>query len=339
MSKILDSLPRLKRKTVVALCLAAGFAIAGTHQSAAQGTPTGGAQAQEKTAESALVSPEWCRDLPRPGYKTLERVAVRDNWVEVYRVFPGVFAIYEPHQWQEAIQYLIVGTRQAILVDTGMGIGNLKAVVEQLTTLPVLVVNSHTHMDHTGNNWQFAAVAALDTAYSRENAKGADNLKGEIAPGKLCGRLPAGFDAKDYRTRPWTITRTIHDGDKLDIGGRVLTVMATPGHAPDSLCLLDRANGLLFTGDTYYPGPIYVFGAGASPEAYERSVRRLAKLMPEVKAVLGGHNFPVAAPDVLPRLAKEFEDIRAGKIAGKPVGDGVSEFHGPTLTFFVKSGS
>ena len=47
--------------------------------------------------------PDWCRELPRPQYKSLERVTVSDPWFEVYEPTPGVFAIYEPHQWQETI--------------------------------------------------------------------------------------------------------------------------------------------------------------------------------------------------------------------------------------------
>src|SRR5438093_6674668 len=53
--------------------------------------------------------PEWCRALPRPEYKALERVPVSDPWFEVYKVAPAVFAIYEPHQseeyaWRSAVQ-------------------------------------------------------------------------------------------------------------------------------------------------------------------------------------------------------------------------------------------
>ena len=77
--------------------------------------------------------PEWCRDLPRPAYSKLERVTVPDKWFEVYRIRPGLFAIYEPHQQEEIISYLIVGEKQALLFDTGMGISNIKKVVEGLT--------------------------------------------------------------------------------------------------------------------------------------------------------------------------------------------------------------
>src|SRR5579862_8585061 len=94
--------------------------------------------------------PEWCKQLPRPAYSKLERVQVKDPWFEVYRIRPGVIAIYEPHQSEEVICYLILGTKRAVLFDTGMGISNIRAVVESLTTLPVTVVNSHTRSEeHT----------------------------------------------------------------------------------------------------------------------------------------------------------------------------------------------
>ena len=85
---------------------------------------------------------EWCKILPRPAYSKLERVAIADPWFEVYRIRPGIFAIYEPHQLEEVISYLILGADRAVLFDTGMGIGNIQAVVAELTKLPVGVVNS-----------------------------------------------------------------------------------------------------------------------------------------------------------------------------------------------------
>src|ERR1700690_1551129 len=91
--------------------------------------------------------PEWCRSLPRPEYKTLERVAVSDPWFEVYKPAPGVFAIYEPHQAEEVISYLIVGEKRDLLFDTGMGMSDIKKVTAELTKLPIVVLNSHTHQD------------------------------------------------------------------------------------------------------------------------------------------------------------------------------------------------
>jgi glyoxylase-like metal-dependent hydrolase (beta-lactamase superfamily II) len=264
--------------------------------------------------------PDWCRALPRPEYKALERVPISDPWFEVYKVVPGVFAIYEPHQAEETIGYLIVGDQRALLFDTGMGISDVKKVVAELTKLPVVVLNSHTHDDHVGGNWEFSTIYGMDTAFTRENARGSRvDAQAEITPDQICGTLPQGFDSKAYATRPWKITAYTHDGDRFDLGGRTLEVIATPGHTPDAISLIDRANGLLFTGDTYYPAPIWLFRPETDLEAYAASIRRLAALAPQIKLVIGAHNIPVASPTVLPRLVVAFDAVRAGKI--KPVSD------------------
>ncbi len=270
-------------------------------------------------ASARTKIPEWCRALPRPEYKTLERVPIADPWFEVYKVAPGVFAIYEPHQSEETISYLITGSKSALLFDTGMGISDLNKVVGQLTQLPVIVLNSHTHNDHVGDNWQFATVYGMDTDFTRKNAQGStQDAQEEIAPDQICGTLPQGFNPKTYATRPWKITKYVHDGERLDLGGRTIEVLATPGHTPDAISLLDRASGLLFTGDTYYPATIWLHRPETDFKAYDASIRRLAALVPQIKTVLGAHNIPVAPPSVLARLVTAFEAVRAGKAASTP---------------------
>jgi glyoxylase-like metal-dependent hydrolase (beta-lactamase superfamily II) len=263
--------------------------------------------------------PEWCKALPRAEYASLERLLPNEPWFEVYKPAPGVFAIYEPHQSEETIGYLIVGTKQALLFDTGMGIADIRAVVRRLTSRPIVVLNSHTHDDHVGGNWQFDFVYGMDTDFTRKNAKGSrEDAQAEIAPGEICGELPKTFNSKAYATKPWRISLFVRDGFKINLGGRTLEIIATPGHTPDAICLLDRANGLLFTGDTYYPAPIWLFRPETDLDAYLASVKRIAALAPDLKLVLGAHNVPVAPPSVLPRLVTAFEAVRDGKGTTKP---------------------
>ena len=292
--------------------------------------------------------PDWCKPLPRPEYKSLERVRVSDPWFEVYKVAPNTFAIYEPHQSEETIGYLILGSQKAILLDTGMGISDVRKVVSELIKnggakekdggvkpplqvehgtakppLQVIVLNSHTHDDHVGGNWQFDTIYSMDTDFSRQNAKGSvEDAQAEIAPGEICGELPRDFDPKTYRTKPWHITRYIQDGEVIDLGGRSIEVLSTPGHTPDAITLFDRANGLLFTGDTYYPAPIWLYRPETDLDTYARSIARLAALAPQVKVVIGAHNVPVAPPSLLPALVTAFGDLRAGKGRCQPQGPG-----------------
>ena len=282
--------------------------------------------------------PAWCRPLPRPEYKNFQRVSVADPWFEVYQVKPSVFAIYEPHQAEETISYLIVGQKQALLFDTGMGISDIKKVTAELTQLPIVVLNSHTHNDHVGGNWQFETVYGMDTDFTRENARGSrEDAQAELGPGQICGQLPVGFDPKNYLTRPWKIKSYIHDGDRIDLGGRTLEVIATPGHTPDSISLLDRASGLLFSGDTYYPAPIWLFRPETDLEAYATSIRRLAALAPQLKAVLGEHNIPVAPPSVLPRLVAAFDAVRSGKILPLPDSSGKVIYKVGDISFLMRA--
>jgi glyoxylase-like metal-dependent hydrolase (beta-lactamase superfamily II) len=282
--------------------------------------------------------PEWCRALPRPEYKRLERLPVNDGWFEVYRVAPEVFAIYEPHQSEETISYLIVGRTRALLFDTGMGIGNLKRVTAELTRLPVVVLNSHTHNDHVGSNWQFDTVYSMDTSFSRRNAQGSrEAAQSEIRPGETCGSLPAGFDPKAYATRPWRITSYVHDGEWIDLGGRRLQIIATPGHTPDAISLFEPEAGLLFTGDTFYPGTIWLYRPETDLAAYDVSVRRLAALAPQVKLVLGAHNVPAVSPKVLPQLVVASETVRAGKVSPVPAGMGKVTYKVGDISFLMRA--
>jgi len=269
------------------------------------------------TSVSAQTT-DWCKSQPRPAYAKLERVKVTDQWFEVYKIRPGVFAIYEPRQFEEVISYLVIGTRKAILFDTGMGISNIKAVVEELTKLPVSVVNSNTHNDHVGDNWRFSDVYGMPTDFTRTNARGSTaDAQAELGPGQVCVDLPKGFDPKSYRTKAFHISRWLHDGDKLDLGDRTLEVISTPGHTPDSIALLDERNGLLFTGDSFYLGPIYLYRPETDLDAYVASMKRLAALAPRLQLLLPSHNVPVAEPSYLPRVLDAIQQVRRGQV--KPV--------------------
>jgi glyoxylase-like metal-dependent hydrolase (beta-lactamase superfamily II) len=284
-------------------------------------------------------APKWCSTLPHPEYTSLKRVPVADGWFEVYKVAPDVLAIYEPHQSQETIGYLIEGKTRALLLDTGMGIGDLKALTDKLTRLPIVVLNSHTHHDHVGNNWQFATIYGMDTDFTRKNAQGSrEAAQQEIKPSEICGSLPEGFDRDAYRTKPWKITKYVHDGETIDLGGRQIEMIATPGHTPDAICLFDKANRLLFTGDTYYPGTIWLFSPETDLEAYGRSVKRMAALAPQVKLVLGAHNVPVASPTVLGELSAAFEEVMSHKIAATPAGAGKVEYKVGNISFLMRAG-
>lgn len=184
------------------------------------------------SANSTSVQPQgWQAALPRPEYQAYERITLKEDcgWYEVYRVLPGVYAIYEPGHFQEVISYLILGDKKALLWDTGMGIAPMRPLVESLTHLPILAVNSHNHFDHVGGNWEFPEVlgwpgpgseARAAAGYSREF------LLPMMAEDSLAKPLPAGFPTAGYAIRPWHLAAL-----PLKVSGCLAGDAATPASA------------------------------------------------------------------------------------------------------------
>lgn len=272
---------------------------------------------------------EWWDELPRPEWAEFTRVPQDQEWFEVYRVAPSVYAIYEPGQFEEVISFLIEGEERALLFDSGLGIGDMKRVVEGLTDREVVVLNSHTHYDHVGGNHQFDTIYAMDTAYTRRNAQGStrEAVAEFVQEGWIWKQLPEDFSREDYRTRPFGISRFIAAGERIDIGGRTLEVVATPGHAPDAICLLDRDNRMLFTGDTFYLAPLYTHLEGSDFDDFADSASRIAGLADSIDVLMTAHNVPVVDSRYARALGLAFDDIRAGRAGDFTLTDGLREYH------------
>jgi len=286
----------------------------------------------------SVISDSWCQDLPRTIYSDLERVRVSDDWFQVYKLENNVFAIYEPLQWQEVISYLILGTKKALLFDTGNGIGKISTVVNELTSLPVIVLNSHTHFDHIGGNAEFKTVLAMDTDYTRKNIGGYSNdlVWEEVSEEALCGALPDRINPIEYHTPPFKVQKFIKGGYKIDLGGRVLEVLSTPGHTPDAISIFDPEMGLLWVGDIYYGGPIWLFAPETDMDAYYQSVKRLCNIVHRLNVLHPGHNGPVAEPYSLCILMKALINIQSGTVNGNSISAGRTEYIFEGFSLIVK---
>ena len=266
-----------------------------------------------------VIRSSWHDDLPRAVYDGLEHVKVSDNWFEVYRMDHDVFAIYEPYQWQEVISYLILGNKRALLFDTGNGIGIISDLVTELTDLPVIVLNSHTHFDHMGGNAEFQDILAMDSDYTKRNMKGYANeaMRNEVSDEAICSVLPDGVVPAVHHIAPFSAKELIRDGHKIDLGDRVLKVLSTPGHTPDSVSMLDQEKGLLWPGDIFYAGPIWLFFPETDLGDFYRSVDRLCSLVPELKTLHPSHNSPIALPGSLYKLKEALLSVREGSVTGR----------------------
>lgn len=278
--------------------------------------------------DSNAGAESWCDSPQAPELAALQPVHVGDDWFKVHGVAPGVFSITENRQYEGVTSFLIVGSVHAVLFDTGLGVARIAPVVKRLTDLPVTVINSHTHFDHVGGNGEFADVRNLDSPYSVASARGevSESLREyaseTLAGDRVCGALPAGVTSRDYAIPTWRIAANVRDGEVIDLGDRRLEVLGTPGHTPDSLSLLDRANGLLFTGDTYYSGEIYLWTSETDLAAYTVSIEKLARLEPGLKKILPAHGPPVAEPVRLLELQQALREIQAGTARFEPADEG-----------------
>lgn len=249
-----------------------------------------------------------------------QKIGTYQSWFEVYKVSEGTYAICEPGHWEGVISYLIEGRKKAVLLDTGMGIGDIEKVVERLTRLRVCVVNSHTHFDHIGDNHRFDETTVFDNKVEIERLKRGrtiKDLRGELKDELLFRPLPKGFDPESYKIQPSTPTHLLKHEEYIDLGGRRLKVLHTPGHSPGSVCLLDTKSRELFTGDTFYLSSLYAHFSESDLEAYSQTANYLATLVSSVSVLRPSHDDgkrqPFAEREYLVRLAKAFQHIKAGK--------------------------
>ncbi len=264
--------------------------------------------------ENAVQPVAWYKALPRVAYQFLERIEQPEPWFEVYRLPHDIYAIYEPAHFQEVISYLILGSERALLLDTGLGIGNMLCIVKSLTALPIDVVNSHCHFDHIGDNWRFDSVYCFNHLYALERLKKgmpAAKVRHHLSGDSTWLPYPDGFLPDTYCIRPCN-PLPIEAGHVFELGNRRLEVLHTPGHSPDSIMLLDKQASILFTGDTFYPAVLYAHldedGITSIFETYRSTMNDLASNI-QVKTLLTSHNEPMVSGSTLQTVAQAFNAI------------------------------
>ena len=110
--------------------------------------------------KDAVQPEDWYK--PREQFGQFEKIPAQCDWFSIYRLPGQIIAICEPYHFQEVISYLVLGSEKNLLIDTGMGMFDMKNEVEHLSDKPLLVVNTHTHFDHIGGNYQFEGVHVLN---------------------------------------------------------------------------------------------------------------------------------------------------------------------------------
>lgn len=193
-------------------------------------------------------------------------------------VLPGVRMIRDSENDK---MYLTCGNTKCLLIDSGLGRGNLKDYISQFTHgLPIVAFFTHNHGDHIGQADQFV----------RDSSEyiGEPDRAGLERTLRSHG-IPDDVIAKNVISA--------HDGDRIDIGGRSFVMYAAPGHTPGSMVILDEQNGNLFTGDAFgnnspiVPNTLWMQSDPNPLDAYWTTIKSVrAKVGNRMKHMIDGHD-------------------------------------------------
>jgi glyoxylase-like metal-dependent hydrolase (beta-lactamase superfamily II) len=224
-----------------------------------------------------------------------------DDYFTVELVAPRTWAIGEPRYAQQNYSYLIEGAERALLFDAGPGIRDIRASAESLTDRPIVFLPSHFHYDHVGNDITFDTIAVVDLPYLRAREQ---NGRLTLTTMEHLG-MAEGFGLPTWKVDHWWSPGTV-----IDLGGRTLTLLYTPGHTTDSISLLDAENRILFSADYLYPGELYGFLPNSSMGDYLTTAESLLAALDEDVVFLGAHRVSPPGP---PRLRyRDLVDLESG---------------------------
>jgi len=225
--------------------------------------------------------------FPQPDGGGLERGTLPEHWLsqgpkcmeipewQVQEYNPNFFLLRQSPctDYEKPFIFLIFGKDKAMLVDTGSRNGNLAPYLQWTvknwltrngrTSIPLIVTHTHEHGDHTFGD---KALQALNDP-----------------------AMPVTFVAAsvEENSKFFGIKNWPEDVGQVDLGGRVIDVVPIPGHSKASMAFYDRNTGVLLSGDTLYPGRLYV----SDFAAFEASIDRLVKFTEgkPIAEVLGNH--------------------------------------------------
>lgn len=273
-------------------------------------------------------------------YNSIRRIVTivndTDHWFDVEELCNRSWRIAETPLINN---YLLAGENRALLLDTSIGVGDLKTMVERLVDVPVTVVLTHSHWDHIGAANQFDDVRIHDAELPPDGTIRRDyvgdefhiDLEGWIDSRLEQGRqFPDSFDPESYEIQPVPNVTDVADSETVSLGDRDLELIHLPGHAPGQLGVLDRERGDLYGGDVIHiQQNLYIHFGGSDVRDYVDTLARLRELRDEgaFDTLYTAHNRPITGEDlsILDQYHKGLQAILADDLPcesndGRPQG-------------------
>jgi glyoxylase-like metal-dependent hydrolase (beta-lactamase superfamily II) len=236
---------------------------------------------------------------------------------DTYLITEPMAAVAPQYGIETANAHLLLGDKRAALIDSAMGIGDIAQLVRSLTPLPCMVLNTHSHWDHSGGNAGFpeSAIHELE-ARPLEKRENMQWLHKRLRTPEALAVLPQGFDIDSFDIPARPATSTLRDSDVIDLGGREIIAIHAPGHSPGHMVFLEQARRTLYAGDIAYRGPVYACFRDSDPDAFLVSLRRLTA-MRGVDICSPAHNGIIREPGWLNAFAAEAESAISTPGAGR----------------------
>lgn len=232
------------------------------------------------------------------------------DWFERHEIGPGVYQITEARAALPCNSFVVDGGDEALLIDTGLGIGDLRSMVTEVVEPTPTLFLTHTHWDHIGAAHQFDDVVVHDRERTADGAVTIEGLSDEFVdrPDQFVDNwhglereFPDDFDPDAYEIPPVADVGTVAPGETLPVGDRELESIGIPGHSPGQLGLLDREAGILFGADVIgIAGNLYAHFRDCDVGAY---IQTFADLVDRYEAgefdvLATGHNDPYTGDEI-----------------------------------------
>lgn len=208
--------------------------------------------------------------------------------LKITQLRPDLWALDEVGK---TVMYVINGSAAALLIDTGFGLSDLKGTVKKLCGgKEIIVVNSHGHPDHDFGNNQFDQVYIGRFDEPNAHEKLDDRMREMLMENYFGEFMAQGGSVEHWNPGPAKKLLPLKEGDVLELGNYQLKVLETPGHSLGSIALFEEKEGWLFTGDSILTWEVWgQLGESAALSVYGDSMKRLAAMQSQVKAVFPAH--------------------------------------------------